>query len=298
MDFLEAFNLGEPARAGGLQVFPLYPLRPADVDVALLADAVAHRDATIGEDAHADGPWFRQVIVDNRGDVSVLVRDGDLLLGGMQDRTAERSCVVPARSRVTVPTLCVEQRRSHYAGRQDFAVGRTSADPELRSSRLAASLRGGHVQALTWEMVGARRASRGIADRGGSLREVEERDAAALKAIEEKLPPVHLASGVAIAWTGPQRTQVHVEVFGSAQACAAAWPGLVRAAAQCTRPNARAPKVSRTELRKLFRLAAKASFHDAPRVGSGELKRAQLESGAATVLTVEGRLVHASLFAA
>jgi hypothetical protein len=298
MNFAESFNIGEPTVAGGLKVFPLYPLHPAAVEVALLADAVAHNDATIAEDAHAEGPWFRRVVIENRGEIALLVRDGDLLLGGMQDRTAERSCVVPAHARVTVPALCVEQRRSHYAGREDFTVSRTSADPELRSTRVSASMRGESLQDLTWDGVATRRSARGIADGGGSLREVEEREAARLQEIEAKLPPVHLACGVAIAWTGRKGIEVHVEVFGNAQACTAAWPGLVRAAAQCTGAKARPPRVSRTELRKLFREASAATFEDAPPVGTGHLQRAEFGTGVATILSLEGRLVHASLFAA
>ena len=298
MDFAQNLTIGEPTAAGGLKVFPLYPLRPAALDITLLADAVAHNDATIAEDAEAEGPWYRRVVIDNRGNVAVLVRDGDLLLGGMQDRTAERSCVIPAHARVTLPTLCVEQRRSHYGERKDFAVSRTSADPELRSSRVSASVRGAPLQGLTWEMVAARRKSKGIADGAGSLREVEEGEAARLKEIERKLPPVPLACGVAIAWTGRKGVELHVEVFGSARSCAAAWPGLVRGAAQCAQPEAHAPRVSRMGLRKFLREAASAKFEAAPPIGAGELRRAQFGGSAATILSLEGRLVHASLFAA
>ena len=297
MNFATDLNIGEPYAAAGLQVFPLYPLHPAGLDVALLADAVAHNDATIAKDAHAEGPWYRCVLIENRGDVAVLVRDGDLLLGGMQDRTAERSCIVPSHGKVTIPALCVEQRRSHYAERRDFAVSRTSADPKLRATRVSASVRKQPLQQMTWEMVGARRKSAGIVDESGSLRDVEDRQAVRLENIEEKLPPVHLAAGIAIAWSGPKGVELHVEVFATPQMCARAWPGLVRAAAQCTAPNARAPRMSRTELRRILRDAAAAKFEQAPEVGAGELRRAEFGSGVATVLSLGGRLVHASLFA-
>ena len=302
MDFARQFeklNIGEPTTAGELKVFPLYPLHPGSLDVVLLADAVAHNEATIAEDAHAEGPWYRTVVIDNRGKVAALVRDGDLLLGGMQDRTAERSCVISSQTRVTVPALCVEQRRSHYAGREDFAVSRTSADPELRSTRISASMHGQPLQEVTWSGVATRRKSAGIADSSGSLRDVEEGETARLKDIEARLPPVHLACGVAIAWTGRGGAMaLHVELFGDARACAGAWPGLVRAAAQCTRPKARAPRMSRTELRKALSEAGTATFESAPGVGAGQLQRAEFGTGVATVLSLEGHLVHASLFAA
>jgi len=298
-EHLKAVNIGEPAAAGGLKVFPLYPLRPAAVTVQLLADAVAHNDATVAEDAHAEGPWYRRVVVENHGRVALLVRDGDLLLGGMQDRTAERTCIVPPQAKVVIPALCVEQRRSQYAGREDFGVSRTSADPELRSMRIFASVRHQPLQDMTWNMVGKRRESAGIADRGGSLLEVEERVGKRLEESEAALPPVYLACGVAIAWARNRGApSLHVEVFADAAACAAAWPGLVRAAAQGTCPDAKGPRVSRTELRKLFREAGRAAFEVAPEVGVGNLQRAQFGAGVATILSLEGRLVHASLFAA
>jgi hypothetical protein len=90
---------------------------------------------------------------------------------------------------------------------------------------------------------------------------------------------------------------VHFEVFATPQMCARAWPGLARAAAQCTAPKARVPRVNRTELRRILRDAAAAKFEQAPEVGAGELRR-EFGSALATVLSQGGRLVHASLFAA
>ncbi len=295
---LNAVNIGEPTQAGGLKVFPLYPLYPPVLELALLADAVEHNDATISEDAHAEGPWYRKVVIDNRADVALLVRDGDLLLGGMQDRTAERTCIVPACTRITVPALCVEQQRSEYAGREDFEVSRTSADPHLRSSRIAASVRAQPLQEITWRMVATRRRAASMAGEGGSLRDVHERGSAT-DGVELRLPPVHLASGVAIAWAGDRGApSLHVELFASPAACSRAWAGLVRAARQCVRGNAKAPRVSRTELRKVFGDAGRAQDEVAPDVGVGQLRRAGFRNGVATLLSLDGRLAHASLFAA
>ena len=103
---LQQVNIGEPASAAGLKVFPLYPRAPRTLELSLLSDAVARREAVILEDETlGGGAWFRRVAIENRGGKTILVRDGDMLLGGKQDRTAERSCLVAAKSRVVIPAV-------------------------------------------------------------------------------------------------------------------------------------------------------------------------------------------------
>ena len=295
---LKQVNIGEPAYAAGLKVFPLYPRAARTLELSLLSDAVARRDAVILEDeTPGGGAWFRRVAIENRGSKTILVRDGDMLLGGKQDRTAERSCLVAANSRVVIPALCVEQGRSDYAGEREFTVSRTSADPELRRARHVAVFEQSELQSLTWDHVGDRRVLSGFADQSGSLRDVDGPSAKRLAEAEEKLPAVYLATGLVMAWQTPNKTlALHLELFGDPSLCEQAWPGLVRGAAQCAK--GRPPRVSRTEIRGLIDELASATVAREADQSLGELVRLRFSRGTASVLFAGAELAHASLFAA
>src|SRR3954466_10850782 len=71
-EHFKAVNIGEPTAARGLKVFPLYPLQPAGLPMALLADAGADNDATIAEAEHlGEGAWYRKVLIDSLRTVAV-----------------------------------------------------------------------------------------------------------------------------------------------------------------------------------------------------------------------------------
>src|SRR5438874_7783372 len=111
---LKRLNIGEPTTAAGLKAFPLYPLDPPSLELTLLGDALAMGAVRMIEAEGEPGAWFRRLSLENLGGSTILVRDGDLLLGGKQDRAAERSCVVVGNARTVIPTVCVEQGGSNF----------------------------------------------------------------------------------------------------------------------------------------------------------------------------------------
>ncbi len=292
-------NIGEPASAGPLRVFPVFPLCPPTALVALISDAVAKGLASIEEVDGGTGAWFRRLGIFNGGRLPLLVRDSDLLKGGRQDRTIEQTCLLPTGQRTVVPTLCVEQSRSHYSGAHDFTVSRSSVDANLRSARMRSASAGRDMQGETWDQVASLRAVSGLRQSGGSLIEVEQLNEERLAALEAALPPVYQATGLVIASArhGAKPALV-AEFFSDAPTCAAAWPGLVRAAALRSGVTEKAPRVSRTEVRSFLQAAARAEATTAPVVGLGHLSRLSFGQATGSVLTLDGQVVHAALLAA
>ena len=293
-------NLGEPTFAGSLCVFPVYPLDPPAMTLTLIADAVARGEASVEEvEADGDAPWFRRLGIRTRGPQPVLIRDSDLLKGGRQDRTIEQTCLVAGGERTIIPTLCVEQSRSYFSGAHDFSVSRSSVDSVVRSQKMRSSFEGRELQGETWNEVAKVRTSSGLRDGSGSLHEVDELSSARLAKVEAALPPVYLATGVVVvAPAGDRRASIVAEFFADAAACAAAWPGLIRAGAMRCGGDAEAPRVSRTEVRRFLRAAAKAKVAPAPSVGLGQLTRLSFGRSTGTVLSLGDQLVHAALIAA
>jgi len=244
------FNVGEPAGAGGLKVFPLFPTGPVALPLRTLRDALAAGSARVEETDAGEGPWFRALSLHNESAHAVLVSDGDLLTAGLQDRIVDTARVVRPGLRVTLRVSCVEAGRSVRGERADLVTAERAAEPSVRRRRALHSLRGERPsQEETWAYVAELRGGRGQRDGSGSLAErsgLDERSAVTAA----RLPAVYGATGLAVARNTTRGARVVLlEWFVDPVACASAWGALVRGVAMDVHhPNADV-KISRTELR-------------------------------------------------
>ena len=90
----------------------------------------------VGEGGHV--PELKVV---NRGDVAVLLLDGEELVGAKQNRVLNLTILVPPQHTATIPVSCVESGRwrhvSHQFGsasRTQFAEGRAAKMRQVTSS--------------------------------------------------------------------------------------------------------------------------------------------------------------------
>ncbi len=74
-------------------------------------DAIAAGTLRIGEVGQGMVPTL---LAQNAGDVDVLLLDGEQLIGSKQNRMANRSILLPARSTVHIPVSCMEHGRWHF----------------------------------------------------------------------------------------------------------------------------------------------------------------------------------------
>lgn len=130
-----------------------------------LGEALASGQLAVEELAGASVP---HVAVDNRGDVAVLVLFGEELRGALQNRIANASFLVPARSRVVIDVSCVEEGRwarreaggFHASGEVlSTAVRRKVADQVRASSAAGHGFRSDQWE--VWRDVGDRLAHAG-----------------------------------------------------------------------------------------------------------------------------------------
>ena len=71
---------------------------------------------------------MNDLIVVNPTDNSVLLYEGEEVLGAQQNRTFDISVLVPAGSKLTVPVSCVERGRWGYRSSQFGSSPMTTAD--------------------------------------------------------------------------------------------------------------------------------------------------------------------------
>ncbi|MCS7312208.1 MAG: hypothetical protein NZ742_04760 [Acidobacteria bacterium] len=129
---LDGFQLETPQRADGvLTVFPLTVHYPPKRQSLTLGEALEQGRAKVLESGSVP-----EVVVDVRGDVAVLVLEGEVLTGGWQNRTVNISLLLEPGKAHRIPVSCVEQGR--WSARR-FRPLQPSRDPEVVAFEVAAS---------------------------------------------------------------------------------------------------------------------------------------------------------------
>jgi hypothetical protein len=105
-----------PQRHGPLTIFPLIASSAPRLPYRLMADALTSGALKIGEVGTGTVP---ELLATNSGEEAVLILDGEQLVGARQNRTTNRSLILPPRSETRIPVSCMEQGRWHHTG-EDF----------------------------------------------------------------------------------------------------------------------------------------------------------------------------------
>jgi hypothetical protein len=125
-------EVGERTQIGGLTVFPLiggqfrapaYLTGPEAFEAGLL------------EVNELDPPEVPKLAVTNHSDLPVLLVEGEMLVGGDQNRTMNVTVLCPPRIRTVVPVSCVEAGR--WGARRTMSGKRKHAPGSLRAAKTA-----------------------------------------------------------------------------------------------------------------------------------------------------------------
>jgi hypothetical protein len=166
-------RVGEPIRSESLTVFPLFSETAPGVDYQLVDEAIAAGAVTIREVSGCGS--VPDLLVDNGGEVRVLLIEGEELVGAKQNRILNTSVLLAAKSSTKAPVSCVEQGRWAYRCRQFGSGGRHSSSKlrfALKASVTGSVLGGaGHRsdQMRVWAEVGKQQAALGVESATGAM---------------------------------------------------------------------------------------------------------------------------------
>ena len=139
-------TVAEPDVVGSLAVFPLIAAAAPSMEYVAFAEACG-RGVTIKE--LPGGASVNDLIVHNPTELTVLLYEGEEVLGAQQNRTFDISVLVAAGTSLPVPVSCVEQGRwDHRRHDEAFAPAPQAAHPELRrlkNKRVRQSLAAGEA---------------------------------------------------------------------------------------------------------------------------------------------------------
>lgn len=136
-------RLGPPQRLEHLVVFPLLERERIELPYDLLTDAVAAGTVRVTEVREGHVP---NLLVHNLGERPVLVLDGEQLIGAKQNRTTNRSVLLPGKFETEIPVSCMERGRWRFVTRE-FGASPDHAPAKVR--RQARDLEEAHVRART-----------------------------------------------------------------------------------------------------------------------------------------------------
>jgi hypothetical protein len=189
------FELGESRSFGGLTIVPLYPASQPRADYVGLDEASA-TGLTVTEIDEAGA--VESLLVTNVLGIAALLYEGEELVGAKQNRVLERSILVAAGSKLTIPAKCVEQGRWAYRSRW-FAPAPRAAHPELR--RLRHDL-GAPSQQAVWGEVSAKSARLGVRSETGAAEAMYIARGASLDEYLQALPRLDGQAGVLVGIAG------------------------------------------------------------------------------------------------
>ena len=121
-------TLGSPQRHQSLTVFPLLAQDAPALPYTLMSDALQHGILRITEVGSGTVP---ELLALNSGESAILVLDGEQLIGARQNRTTNRSLLLPAKSETKIPVSCMEQGRWRFDSEQ-FAPTKHSSPSTVR----------------------------------------------------------------------------------------------------------------------------------------------------------------------
>ena len=281
-----------------LTVFPLSlrgPIvgllrRRGTPDVRTLDEAIRRDWITVYEKGHAEVP---RVTVRNRSQYRVFLMNGEILVGGKQNRVVRDDVLLPPHSpAIEIPVYCVEKGR--WAGTAEhFRPAPILAHPALR--RRAAS---GASQDSIWREVESQSERLGVHTANGDYGKVYD-DAgvrAQLDRIMPRLRRVPRSGHVGVVVAAGNRI-LGADIFTSNRLFTELWEKICRSYLldYVARHPWHSQSIDRHDAQRFLEaaLAARARVHDTP--GVGHLWRLD---GAAegTVLSWRGDVLHASLY--
>ena len=296
---LPEVRVGEPVRFAGLSVFPLFSESTSSAAYRLSDEAIADRSVVVEEVSQSGS--VPELFVENKGDVRVLFLEGELLVGAKQNRVLNTSILVRAKTKVKIPVSCVEQGRWRY---RSAAFGHSGyhSPSKLRYAlkrSVTASTRedGTHRsdQGEVWSHVAKYLCAHAVSSTTGALDEVFETKRKQVAEFRTKATYAPGATGMAVAVGG---RVVAVDVFDKPSTCEKVWDRMLSGCLlDVTQADSEAEAADKSAVERLLKSAQQATWKQIQSVGEGEEHRAQVGEDHASVLSLQGTVVHGSVLA-
>ena len=182
------FQLGDPVEHRGIMITPLFPAGDPVAGYITLDEALP-RGLTISETSDAGS--VPELAVVNPLDISVLLYDGEELVGAKQNRILNVSVLVGAGAKLPIPVSCVEQGRWNRSSVAfDSALHISHAHLRRRKAEMLAAqpLARGVAQSEVWQEIGEKQMRMSVNSPTGASRDTFEAYGDRLRSLEDAFP--------------------------------------------------------------------------------------------------------------
>jgi hypothetical protein len=293
MTTTETIQIGELVEHRGVVVAPLFPRQRPRTRYLTLEEALPLGFRVTEVDAQGSVP---ELLATNPTDETVLLYDGEELLGAKQNRILNITVLVAPRSEFRIPVSCVEQGR--WAPRSTYLSGAPHASyPELRRRKaerlLAAPLQRGVAQGVVWDAVTEKSMSLGTFSPTAAQADIyaaREKDVADLR---RAFPLEPGQSGALVAF-GPER--ICLDYLSRPEAFARLYPKLLDGYLLDAIEHLDVALAERARLEGFVGAVTAAPRRREPSVGLGEDVRLYARGLLGSGLELDGEVVQLSAF--
>lgn len=301
LDAVREVVCGLPVTCQGLTLVPLVSDRVSDSDYLVLDEALERGWVEITE--WSDAGQVPELKVVNRGDMAVLLLDGEQLLGAKQNRVLNLTILVPPRHSNTIPVSCVESGRwrrtspsfgsSPYA---HYAEGRAAKMRQVTSSLRASGVRRSDQQAV-WNDIAEKSARMAVASDTAAMLAMYERVDHSLDDFVAAFPPADRQVGAVFLVNGHL---AGLELFDAPTTWRKLSPKLVRSYALDAIDHQNHPgiPVMATVGSTLIEAVTSSKSSVFSALGEGEDVRLSGNDITGAALVARGRAIHVSAFSA
>lgn len=131
-NYIESFTIGAVQSYRNLSLFPLVSGYRDSINYLTLEEALSRNLATMTE--VSENGSVAQLRFTNLSQTSVLIIDGEELVGAKQNRVVNTSILIAAITKTDIPVSCVEQGRWSYKSRLFMSEGRILSG-KIRASK-------------------------------------------------------------------------------------------------------------------------------------------------------------------
>jgi hypothetical protein len=176
---------GASQRHDNLTIFPLISGVQPDLPYLLLGDAIASGVVSIGELGSGSVP---SLVASNKGEVDVLIFDGEQLIGAKQNRITNRTIILETITETVIPVSCMEQGRWHQVSDEFRSRPKPRHAPSRvrrKAREVEAALAGSPMQAsasvlhqaqsAVWHEIREVGVSMGVSSDTGAMDEIYDR---------------------------------------------------------------------------------------------------------------------------
>jgi hypothetical protein len=177
-NYLLGMELGVRQNFENMSVFPLRFPGNGGPEYITLKEAI-ERGVFVVKEVSVGGS-VPELMVENKGDVAVLLLDGEEVAGAKQNRIFNTTILVGPKSATKIPVSCTEHGRWSYVSDEFYAsghhMGPVLRQVNMRSVNIALNTSGQFRgnQAAVWDGVAQMAEKAGVRSRTGAMRDVFE----------------------------------------------------------------------------------------------------------------------------